>query len=280
MKLIDTHQHLIYREHFGYCWTNEVPALASGDFTHPDYRHLAGDQVSASIFMESGVDDSDYQREARYVAELIRDPSNCLLGQIASCRPELDDGFDEWLEEGRSLGVVGYRRILHVVPNDTSLSETFRGNVRKIGASGLTFDICVLESQLPLALELARACDEMTLVLDHCGVPDIARGSFQLWSENIDHIAELEHVVCKLSGLPSYCSIDADQEQAARPYVDHVLECFGPHRVVWGSDWPVVNTLSSLRAWVELTLRLLDRLTRDEVASIAYRNPRRVYGIA
>ena len=119
MAFIDTHLHLIWRDRFGYAWTEGSPALASGDFTLEDAVALGGDRVAGRIFMEVGVDEADYQPEARYVATLIGQQG--LLGQIASCRPEEEAGFDAWIEECEGLGVVGFRRILHVV--DDGMSE-------------------------------------------------------------------------------------------------------------------------------------------------------------
>lgn len=156
MQFIDTHQHLIYRDRCGYGWTQDIPALATGDFTTADYAALtAGKGVSGSVFMETGVDDGDYQTEARFVAGLIGQGG--MLGQIASCRPETDAGFDAWLAECAGLQVKGFRRILHVVPDDVSQSAVFRRNLRKIGQAGLAFDLCFLARQLPIAADLARA---------------------------------------------------------------------------------------------------------------------------
>ena len=90
MDLIDTHQHLILRDRIGYAWTEEFPIL-SGDFTREDYAGLvAGTGVRATIFMETGVDDADYQAEARMVAGMVGTSVGgvAMLGQIASIRPE------------------------------------------------------------------------------------------------------------------------------------------------------------------------------------------------
>jgi predicted TIM-barrel fold metal-dependent hydrolase len=136
MDLIDTHQHLIDRDRLGYGWTAGIPALAQGDYTVANYRDLTqGLGVVGTLFMESAVDDADFQAEARLVAALVGQDG--MLGQIASCRPETDAGFDAWLDEAPTLQVKGYRRVLHVVPDDLSQSETFRANLRKIGGTGL-----------------------------------------------------------------------------------------------------------------------------------------------
>jgi len=280
VALIDTHQHLVYRDAAGYGWTDDIPVLANRAFTLEDYQGLAGpDAVSGTLFMETGVDDADYQAEARFVAELAQRPGSRISGLIASCRPELDEGFDAWLDECESLNVVGFRRILHVVPDDLSQTEAFRANVRKIGDRGKTFDMCFLTRQLPLAVELARACDNTRLILDHCGVPDIAGGGLDPWRDHMRDLATLPNVSCKLSGILAYCSPGEATLDAIRPYVDHVLDVFGPDRMVWGSDWPVVDMANGLPDWLSVTDTILAGLSQDEAAKIAGQNAIDIYRI-
>ena len=279
IPLLDTHQHLIYRDRVGYGWTNGIPALESGDFTLKDYAGVTRDAgIGESLFMETGVDDADYQAETRLVHELAQDPARGVVGLIASIRPETDDGFDAWLEESIELGAVGYRRILHVVDDGMSETETFRRNVRRIGKAGKVFDMCFLARQLPIALELARACENTTLVIDHCGVPDIAGGGLDPWRADMTALAALPNTVCKLSGILAYCAPGDVSLAAIRPYVDHVLDAFGPERIVWGSDWPVVNMAKGLPDWIAVTRTILDGLSDDEAAAIANDTAQSVYG--
>ena len=205
IELLDTHQHLLYRDSLTYAWADDLPALAERGFTVADYQALTADRaVAATIFME--VDADDYRAETRFVSELARKPGNKIIGLISSCRPEADVGFDAWLEECSSLPVVGYRRILHEVPDEMSRAETFRQNVRKMGRQGKVFDMVFRADQLGIAHDLAANCDDMTLVLDHCGVPDIASGEMEPWKSNISRIAQLPHVTGKLSGVLAYCA--------------------------------------------------------------------------
>ena len=276
MEFIDTHQHLIYRARFGYEWTADIEPLATGDFTLEDYRALTqGKGIARTIFMEVGVDDADYRAEARFISGLAG--MNGICGQIASCRPEEDHGFEAWLEECRQLDVVGYRRILHIMPDELSRSHTFRANLAKIGAAGLPFDLCVLARQLPLAIELARALPDQQFVLDHCGVPDIAGGAFASWAADMSALAACTNVAVKLSGITAYCAPDACDAATLAPWVDHVLQAFGPARMVWGSDWPVVNLGSGLPAWIEHTKTLLHALSEEEQKAIMAGNARAIY---
>lgn len=275
MEFIDTHQHLILRDRLGYAWTADIPALASGDFGVEEYQALvAGRGVVGTVFMETGVDDADYRAEARLVAGLIG--TGGMLGQIASCRPG-EAGFAGWLDEAAGLGTVGFRRILHVVPDDVSQTAAFRADLRAIGRAGLTFDMCFLARQLGLARDLAQACDDQVLVLDHCGVPDISRGAFAPWAAGITALAALPHVMCKLSGITAYCAPGTVTVALLRPWVDHVLASFGPDRVLWGSDWPVVNLGSGLPGWIDISRALLAGLSEAEQFAVAQGTARRVY---
>lgn len=257
--LLDTHQHLIYRGRFRYAWTDAVDALSGGEFTLDHYRDAAaGSGVDRTLFMETGVDDDCWQDETRYALSLAADPRNRIAGVIAGCRPEADAGaFDEWLDELTSTAVVGFRRILHVAPDELSASAQFVRNVRQLGNHGKTFDLCFLERQLPTALTLARSCENTRLVLDHCGVPDIAAGDFESWKNGIRRLASLPHVNCKLSGVVAYCPPGRDPMETVRPYVEHCIDAFGWDRVVWGSDWPVCNTTADLATWGSIFREIL-----------------------
>jgi predicted TIM-barrel fold metal-dependent hydrolase len=275
--LLDTHQHLVFPARQRYGWMGGS-GLEGRSFDLAAYRAAsAGGGVAATIFME--VDAADYRDEARMIAALIREAGSGILGQIASCRPETDAGFEAWLDEGAELGVVGYRRILHETSDDVSRTETFRANVRRVGARGRPFDMCFLARQLPIARELARTCEDTSLVLDHCGVPDIAGGGLDPWRAEVAALAVLPNVTAKLSGVFAYCRPGAASLEAVRPYVEHVIDRFGPDRCLWGSDWPVVLKGGSLAAWVAAFRAILAGYSDGEQAAMAHRTAERVYGV-
>ena len=279
IKLLDTHQHLVYRDAASYSWCKDIPPLAEDNFTVEDYKKLTeGLGIGGTLFMETGVDDPDYQSEAKHVQVLSKNPSNGIKGLIVSIRPE-DDTFNSWFEETLDMGVSGYRRILHVMPDETSLAQTFINNVNKIGKAGKSFDICYLPTQLTVAYDFAKSCDETNLVLNHCGVPSIAAGEIDQWSKDIKKLSELPNVTCKLSGLMAYCAPGTSSQETIQPYVDHVLECFGPKRMVWGSDWPVVNLGKGIQEWIAVTRNILSSLSDDEASAIANGNAQKIYKV-
>ena len=280
IPLLDTHQHLVYRDIASYGWTKDIPPLAKDNFILEDYKNLTeGFGIDGTLFMETGVDDSDYKKEIKFVKSLANNSDNNLIGLISSIRPETEEGFEEWLNATIEMGVVGYRRILHVMPDETSQNEIFRRNVRKIGDAGKTFDICFLPTQLNVAKELAQACENTSMILNHCGVPSIANDGLDPWRQDIEALSQIPNVTCKLSGLMAYCAPGTSSFETIEPYVDHVLKCFGPSRIVWGSDWPVVNLGKGLPEWITVTRKILEKLSADEANAIANGTAQTVYKV-
>ncbi|MDO8885273.1 amidohydrolase, partial [Pseudotabrizicola sp.] len=187
--------------------------------------------------------------------------------------------FDAWLEACDTLHVKGFRRILHVVPDAVSQSATFRSNLSKIGQRGLPFDLCVLARQHDLAEDLIKANDAQVFVLDHCGNPDIAAGAYAPWAESLRRLARYPHLYAKLSGITANCAPGAVCANQLRPYVDHLIDCFGPDRILWGGDWPVVNIHSSLPEWIDLTCEMLAPLSQADRQAIGVGTAKKVYGI-
>ncbi len=280
IALLDTHQHLIYPDKCGYAWTDGIAQLAHQAFTLEDYLALInGKGVAATIFMEAGVDDADYQTEARFIASLAAKPENNIRGMIASCRPEEANGFETWIDECADLPVVGLRRILHEIDDDISTSQTFRDHIRMLGKRGLTFDMCFRADQLAIAAELANTCPDTQLILDHCGVPDIAGGCLDSWKKGITAVAAHSNTAAKISGVMAYCAPGTASLETLRPYLDHTVECFGPDRLVWGSDWPVVNLGGGLPDWIAITREYLAHWPDGEVEKLARGNAARIYRV-
>ena len=235
IPITDTHQHLIYPDQWPYSWTDGIPQLAGRAFRMGDYQQaIAGTGITKTIFMETSPDDPHFRAETKFVYELAAQPGTMIAGVIANCRPEEAD-CEKYLESIRNPKLVGLRRVLHVVPDELSRQAGFVENVRRMGWMGLTFDMCFLARQLPVALELARKCPDTQLIMDHCGVPDVAAQTLDPWRENIRALAALPNVACKISGVLAYAKPGHADAGAVRPFVEHCLESFGWDRVVWGA---------------------------------------------
>lgn len=276
--LVDTHQHLILRDLFAYDWADAIPALAGRSFRLDDFTNAAAPTaaapITATVFMEAGVNDAFYKAEARHVAGLIH--AGRIAAQVASCRPEQPD-LSDWLDECADLGVVGFRRILHVVPDAVSEQPQFRAGLREIGHRGFSFDLCLRADQHGIGIDLLQACPEVQFILNHCGNPDIAADAYAGWSASMAQLAEFPNLAVKLSGITVNARPDQQTLDALRPYMDRVVSLFGPDRIVWGSDWPVCNLGMGPAQWIATTQAYLQTLSTAEAVAIASGNAQRLY---
>ena len=144
---------------------------------------------------------------------------------------------------------------------------------------GLRLDALVLPRHLPALLECARAWPGLAIVIDHAAKPPIADGAFGQWREDMAQLAALPNVHCKLSGLVTEAKADWTVEDL-RPYVDHVLNVFGAQRVIWGSDWPVVDLAGGYGAWLAASETLLAHLGQQDRNDIFGLNACRFYGFS
>jgi predicted TIM-barrel fold metal-dependent hydrolase len=275
--LIDTHLHLIDRDRLNYPWLAGFEPL-NRDFPLGQYQTEARRcGVTDALHMEVDVAESDIDAETRGVKALAGKPGSLLRGAISSCRPESKD-FPAFLErQVEDPFVKGFRRVLHVVPDDLSQSANFRQNLRLLAKAERPFDICVRADQLGKAIALADACSDVQFVLDHCGVPAIKDRAERPWREHIAEIARRPNVAVKISGVVAYAEGATWTLEDIRPYVEHSIESFGWRRVVWGSDWPVCTLTASLSTWVAATHAITRGCSVDERDQLLFANARRIW---
>jgi predicted TIM-barrel fold metal-dependent hydrolase len=256
MEIVDTHQHLWDLDLFSYSWLQSVPPL-NRSFRMADYLHATeGLNVEQSVHLEADVDEPFMLAETRHLLELADRADNPLAAIVACGRPESAD-FHAYIDKIVSHPrLKGVRRVLHTQPDALGQSQTFIENVASLAGYGLSFDICVLARQLPVAINLVSRCPGLTLILDHCGVPQVKEKVLDPWRSHIQEIATFPNVFCKISGLVAYADPKNWTAEDLRPYVEQVIGCFGWDRVLFGSDWPVCTLSASFRQWVE-ALRFL-----------------------
>lgn len=275
--IIDTHLHLIDLSALRYPWLGGVPAL-NRDFSHQEYATQARRAgIEAALHMEVDVDPADIQTETNQVKTQSLEKGSLLRGAIASCRPE-EAGFAAYIERQQADPFVkGFRRVLHVMPDELSESALFRENIKRLAGTGLTFDLVVLPHQIPHAIMLADLAPDVQFVLDHCGVPDIKGNAEHPWREHMVEIARRPNVIGKISGVVAYADAGSWTVESLRPYVEHTIGSFGWDRVVWGSDWPVCTLGGGLATWVAATHALIAGASPDERTKLLSANARRMW---
>ena len=148
-----------------------------------------------------------------------------------------------------------------------------------VEAEGLRFDALVTPRHVPHLARCLSARPGLRAVIDHAAKPDIAGRALDGWATQMRAIAADTGAYCKLSGLVTETGGKWTEEDL-KPYVDVLLEAFGPARLMWGSDWPVVNEAGGYAAWRSAAWALAERCTRDERDLIFGGAAQTFYGIA
>ena len=135
---------------------------------------------------------------------------------------------------------MGVRHVVQDEPDDRfMLQPGFLRGIGKLKQFGLVYDVLIFPKQLEAAIELAHRFPEQTFVLDHIAKPAIEAGKKAPWDQQIQRLARVPNVFCKISGMVTEAKWNEWKPEQFTPYLDLVWEAFGPERLMYGSDWPV-----------------------------------------
>ncbi|MFJ4223079.1 amidohydrolase family protein [Microbacterium sp. NPDC089695] len=240
MRVLDSHLHLWDPEILQYTWLEGPLAWRFAD-TEIEHSRLPQATREDAVFVQAETVEGDYLDEVRWVAGLA--PALGVVGIVAGVR--LDRGTDTVAHlEGLETEplVVGVRHNLQG-SDGVAGSAAFVTGAREVAARGWAFDACIHAGQLPEISRLAAAVPELRIVLDHLGKPAVGTAPAPLaptpeWVRDLDDLARHPLAVCKLSGLPAEAGGNWSRAQI-EPFLDAAADAFGPHRLMWGSDWPV-----------------------------------------
>jgi L-fuconolactonase len=251
LNIVDTHVHFWDPGHLRYDWM--VGNAVLEQVYRPDRLPARGAsyQVERLVFVEADRTSAQGRAEVEWVAGLAEQYP--IIGGIVAfaplergeaARPDL-----EWLS--RQPLVKGVRRLTQAEPMGFGTQPDFVRGVALLAEYGLSFDLGIRHVHLRDSIELVRQCPAVSFVVDHIGKPDIKAGLREPWWSEIKEMASLPNVRCKLSGMVTETGGEHWQPADLRPYIDRVIEVFGPERVMFGSDWPVSTLASTYERWVE-----------------------------
>ena len=276
--IVDTHVHLWDPRKLRYPWLGELPTL-NKPYLLDEYREATASlDVGQMVFLQCDCDWSQCLDEARWIAELAESESR-LQAIVAAAPIEQGQACRGILESLKEIPLVrGVRRLLQVESQlDFCLQPDFLNGLQVLGELELSFDICLNHLQLANGVRMVEQMPQVSFILDHIGCPDIKGAMEEPWTTNISELASLPNVVCKISGMITVADHESWTREQLKPYVDHVIDCFGFDRVLFGGDWPVVTLAGSYKQWFEALLWALEGSTDEQLRKLFRDNARRVY---
>jgi L-fuconolactonase len=278
--IVDTHVHIWDLARLRYPWLASVPKL-NKDHLIGDYRRACGTvEVAKMVFVQCECDPSQFQQEAEWVSHVARAEPR-MRGMVAWAPLEKGLAAEPDLSRlaGNSL-VKGIRRIIQFESDvEFCLRPDFVRGVQMLHGHGLSFDLCINHLQLANTIKLVRQCPDVSFVLDHIGKPDIKAGRLDPWRAELRELSRMENVWCKLSGLVTEADHAKWTPADLRPYIDHVVDCFGFDRVMFGGDWPVSTQATEYPRWVETLDEALHGASASELRKIYVTNAEGFYRV-
>lgn len=175
--------------------------------------------------------------------------------------------------------IKGWRHIVQGEPDGFLADHDFRRAMPLLQRYGYRYDVLVFASQMAQAVDFVNAFPDNSFILDHAGKPDIRSGEIKEWEKHIRAIAQHPNLYCKLSGL--FTEAKWKQWSAAEfyPYLDVLFDAFGPNRLLWGSDWPVMLLSGIYVQWKSLVEKYMEKYTDEDREAVFGGNAVEAYGL-
>jgi L-fuconolactonase len=270
---IDAHHHLWTLARGDYGWLTPELKPIYRDFALPDLApYLAAAGIEGTILVQA----APTEVETMFLLD-IAEGADVVRGVVGWTDFDAADAIARIEALAARKLLVGLRPMVQdIADDDWLLRPALAPMLSAMARNNLVFDALVLPRHLPRLLKVIDCHPDLSFVLDHFGKPQLATGEIGSWKADVALLAQRPNIVCKLSGLVTEARPDW-QIADLRPAVDHVLKCFGPQRMMWGSDWPVLNLAGDYPRWLAAAEMLLADLSVDEQEDVFGGTAARVY---
>jgi L-fuconolactonase len=271
--IVDAHQHFWDPARGDYGWLTPDNPIHRVYDTNDLRPLLIASGVDATILVQAAPTpaETDYMlgiaRKARFILGVVGWVDLLAPDAAAQIRARAEDPL-----------MLGLRPMLQDLPDpDWILNPALTPALNAIAAEGLVFDALILAHQLGAITTLAARHPQMSIVLDHGAKPRLGDApAMARWRDGIVALAANANVCCKVSGLLTELQPGAGRDDLMDA-VGHLFDCFGPQRLIWGSDWPVLTLAGDYQAWFDLAREAIAAKSPQSVPAVMGANALRVY---
>jgi L-fuconolactonase len=271
---IDAHQHFWIYDPQEYDWIDDSMAAIRRDFLPEDLEpELQRNSFEGSVVVQV----RQTLEETRWLLNLADRSPNILgvVGWVDLRSPEVRSQLSEFAKNPK---LVGIRHIVQSEPDDRFLlRDDFLRGIAILEEFDLAYDILIYTKHLPVAAEFAERFPRQRFVLDHMAKPPIKNHAIEPWASGIRRLAASPNVFCKISGLVTEADWAHWTPEDITPYLDIAFNCFGPSRLMIGSDWPVCLVASSYSRTMDVIKSYLRRQTPETRETVLGGNAQRFW---
>lgn len=248
---IDAHQHFWHYAPRDYGWISDEMATLKRDYLPEDLKPLldrAGIHGTVAVQARHTLGETDWLLALADQHPFIKG----VVGWVDLQAPDVHEQLETYAHHPKFCGV---RHIVHDEADDRfMLRPQFLHGLSLLASFDLTYDLLVFPKHLPVAADVVQRFPQQRFVLDHIAKPAIKTHTFAPWDADIRVLARFPNVFCKVSGMVTEAAWNTWKPDDFTRYLDMVFDCFGPERLMFGSDWPVC-TLSGAYADVVLLVQ-------------------------
>ncbi|WP_417524918.1 amidohydrolase family protein [Marinovum sp.] len=271
---IDAHQHFWRIARGDYSWMDDSVAAIRRDLLPADLAPLAAEAgVTGTVVVQA----APTLEETEFLLSLS-ETSPLILGVVGWL--DLTGDVSVQLARLAHPRLKGIRPMLQDIPEtDWILQDGVIQGLQHVAEAGLRLDALITPRHLPVIDQLARELPELPIIVDHCAKPEFSGADpGDQWRAGIAALARHPQISCKLSGLANEYGPGWSAD-TLRPVFDHVLACFGPDRLMWGSDWPVLDLAGSYGTWHSTARTLAAELSQSDQDALFGATARRIYAL-
>ena len=273
--IFDTHQHFWKYDLTNFDWITAEMKVLKKDY---EPEHILRDMTKKGIFGSIAVQAKQSENETDYLINLSsRYPMiKGVVGWVDLC----DSNVDKRIKAYSSEPIIkGFRHILQDEPDGFMSRPDFLSGMESIQKYDLCYDILVRENQLKETIQMIKKFPHLKFCLNHLAKPRVSNPPLLSWIRDMDALSMFPNVYCKLSGLVTEANDYNWSIQILRPYINYLMESFGPFRLMIGSDWPVCLLAANYSQVMDLNLELLSELSSTQVEAVKWKNAMEFYNI-
>lgn len=274
---IDAHQHFWQIARGDYSWMTDEVA---------DIRHDILPADLAPLIEARGIDGTIVVQAADTVAETefllsLAESTPFIKGVVGWVDLDNASASEQLVRLSQNPLFKGIRPMLQDIDETRWIARPkVIEALKQVSELGLRLDALITPRHLDVIAEIAQSLPELPIAIDHCAKPEIGHTEEPgtIWRNGMERLAKCPNVICKISGLANEAG-PAWNADRLRPTVDHVLRVFGPARLMWGSDWPVLNLAGHYEGWCRVAEQLFSDLASDEQRAIFGGTAQHFYGL-